>query len=384
MLKKEAKNKIVKNILSDIEKYSIAIDEFELYLSDRINYEYEKINTDPNNFKTMTIYSDEYDMENDTNRDLVFEDFIGKDEKLNTYNSCEQNTEYMKNNAFINVNGLAKKYYRNTINSINNIVTSCFNIGKINILIFVVLLISNIFLVFYNFVFSILTGIINFIYYSLLYKPIKFLFFVKYILISKKNDTALDFIIDILLIIVNFLTSLLKFIMNFIKTILNLFNRFFQNVENVFDSVVKISNTSLYSRILRNNVDRNARSSEHKEVLDKIYKESLDIFKKLVLQSSKYFKNFKFAKMKKEVINSKNIKNETLKEFYFGLETIEKEQIKKKIYKKQLNKHLNINSGKMSEIAECEKNINKNLKKIIEKNNIIMGESLFGKTEKTI
>jgi hypothetical protein len=172
--------------------------------------------------------------------------------------------------------------------------------------------------------------------------------------------------------------------MNFIKNILNLFNRFFQNAENVFDSVVKITNTNTYSKILRNEVNRNSRSNEHKDLLNKIYKESLDIFKKLVLQSSKYLKNFRFAKMKKEVLIPENIKNQTLKEFYSELEVNEKKGIKRKIYKKQLIKHLGSNLNKFGKIMDCEKNINKNLKKIIEKNNLAMNDNFFIKTEKKI
>ncbi|MBR2141206.1 MAG: hypothetical protein IJ853_02520 [Rickettsiales bacterium] len=111
MLRSNVKKEIFDNIIEDMKKYNINPSDCSLYLDNRIDYEYSKIRKDDNNFKKFIMYDDHLKQEEVKDFSVVLDDFIGKDEKLNVYNSVDDSkySKYLSDGKSKTVNYLFKK-----------------------------------------------------------------------------------------------------------------------------------------------------------------------------------------------------------------------------------------------------------------------------------
>ncbi|MDR1499278.1 MAG: hypothetical protein LBS34_03250 [Rickettsiales bacterium] len=382
MLTANAKKQIIDNISKDVERYSLTIDEFDVYLNDRVDYEYNKMMKNSDNYESLALYMGKYDPAENNDKSLVFEDFIGKSEKLNVYNSCEQNILYVDKVVPLSVNDLFRKCYKNLLSSINNFITNLYNARRKLLVLFSILFFGNLSLILYNLALFLALGIINFVYYFLLYKSIRCLFYIKFVLLCGKNNNMPTLLINITLILINTLISVLKFILSLIRGILNLFGKFLHIIEDTFTFLVKTGNTGIYSKILTQKINRNERSVEHKGVLSSIYKKSHEIFKSLNVNNHKYLKNFKFLRMKKEILLPNVIENNALREFIFELEKKEKKDIKKILYGKEIKIALD-KLSKRETFLSCEIEIPNNIKKTVDMMKLA-GSDLNGTFERNI
>lgn len=378
------KNKlfITNKILKNIEEDYLNIVDLDEYLKEKIDIIYDKLKSDTKNFEQIAIYDKKFNIFENPDRDIIFEDFLGKNQSFNTYNSTEQNSIYFhKTNKNNTVDYIFKKTYKNTLYNISNFIANFYFLNKKHFFSLLTLNLINLFPILYYIFFTAIFGIIDLFFY--------FLFIIMKVFIKKKYKiikikTLLPF-----KYLLNINILFLKYILMFIKGILNIINNFFNNISYIFYLFDKVSKRNIYSNILKNKLNRNKRTFEHRNVLMKINNIVKNNFYKKNVHNIQYLQQFNFLKINKEILIPENIENKIFKEYFLTLEKIEKRKIikiiknkvgkniKNKIYEKEINYKLDKLKTNYDRLFDFEKKVNKHLKKIFDNNNII--NSCFNK-----
>lgn len=372
MLNKKDRQIIINNVRESVKNNYKNIEDFDKWTIDEINKEINKIKLEHNGDEKVVIYDESFNPERDINVNIVFEDFIGKNERLNVFNSCER-ADILKNDNK-NINELNGIFLRKVLFNLNCFFSNFSNFNKKNINFFFIFFIDYLFLSSYNLVILLFFTLFNVGNYFV-FLIYKLLLIIKYKLFKRCYLGFLNVFISLPIMLIKQILSLFKEFANMLANIFGIINSIFR----IFN---KNCNDTLYSSIIATPVNRNVRSNEHKNILDKINKKAKGIFEKYNLENDKFIEIFRFSKVSYKQFSSKKINNSILKEYIKALEDLEidgiledvKENIeldiKNKIYKKELSIKKQLTKDKNKQLLDYEKNINKHLKKIFNVTNI--------------
>lgn len=372
MFEKNTREKIVKNVLNNMDRYDIKLSEFPLYLDKRIDYELNKIVKDKKYFENIIIYDDKTDVLTSNNFDIVLEDFIGKNPKLNTYSSTEDNTfsKYFNENLKYdnNIHNIFKKNKYSVIFSFYNLLAIFSIFSKKYLLTSILSILNNIVILIVRSLSLIIFSIVDSLLYFLL-KTLKFLIKLKYRLHKHAFFCIFTIIIDLLLIF-------LKFIINFINDTSILFNKLFNNnFEYITDFINNFTENIVYSnKLLNDRVNRDYRSTEQKNLINKLKDESLAYLNECLSNSNQYLQDFDFYKMSNKPASPDILNNPSLKQYFTEYLNIEKQKIKSTIIVNRLKITDKKLKTKQNDLLNNEKNINKLSIKRINKNKELIRE----------
>lgn len=377
MLKKQIQNEIVEAINESLDRTT----NFDAMMNDlnyKLDHVYNKLKETESNTEIGIAQIEKKDLHKNFVKNDVYDDFEGKDWKLNIYNSHESqdNIKYIKQNNNLSVNQITKNYFFNIKQNLNDyiFINNFFNFKKL--IFFIMLNITNIFSLFMNIILFLFCFILNIGFY-LVYLFYRNLFLIK-IKFFKKNKILKNF--EFLLnIIIFFLKTILIIVRAILNILYSLFNDIFTNINNILINETK---KNIFTTILKNTINRNERSSEHKNILNEITQKSQSKIKNCLNHNLEYLKQFNFLEFVITTNNITNLNKET-QEKYLNLELEEKNLIKKNILTlatPDFIKKLEKNNFKF---FNCFKKINKILSNIIEKNKKLMEELSLDK-EKTL
>ena len=356
MLRSNVKKEIFDNIIEDMKKYNINPNDCSLYLDNRIDYEYSKIRKDDNNFKKFIMYDDHLKQEEVKDFSVVLDDFIGKDEKLNVYNSVDDSkySKYLSDGKSKTVNYLFKKNKNSIVFDLCNLFSyiTTFRL-KYCFLQTVVMIMFTLILILLKCTSLLLFGLVDFIVF-ILFKSLKQFIRGRNMLGRKKNTVAKIFVSFFNLII-----AVLKAIINTINNVFYIFNNLFNNnVESLLNCFNKYTNEAIYfNRFFKSKVNRGNRSAEQKNLIDRIKSKSLQILNEYLANSKVYIDKFTFSKASAKSTNPEAIVNPALKEYFLDKEINEKARMKNNIMKYMYN--------------TTNKNIDKNITKLLTIDRII-------------
>lgn len=367
MFSEQIKKDILNNIIKDMKRYSIKPSEYPIYLDSRINYEITKIKKNNDNFEQIAVYDEISDITNVNDFNIVLEDFIGKDERLNVYNSTQDpkyDKYYTNNIESKTVDCLFKKNKYSLIFDIYTFVTNFIVFSKKHYIVSTVAIINSILSILFKFCSLIIFGIVDLFVFGL-FKLLKLCIKSRYKI--KRKNKILFFIANPF---IGSVIIILKFIINTINNCCYLFNSIFNsNIEIVFNFVADAINDSLYSNNLLNaKVNRDYRSNEHKELIEKINNKSLAFLKECLQNSKIYLQQFNFSKVSIKAANPELINNPTIKANLIELEKQQTKELKQSIIKHQFGIILkNIDRSKKI-ILNVDKKINKIMLECVNKN----------------
>ncbi len=367
MLNIKTRKDIINNVVKSVKKDSKNIKDLDSYIEEKIEDEYYDFKMNSGKYQKGVIYDKRFNSKNDNNISIIFDDFIGKSEKLNVYNSCDNAQLPEKSNK--SVNYLNKIFYKKTLYNINCFIGNLFDFNKKKVLLFFTLFFDYLASILYNlfilFIFSTL-NILNYLIFLLF----KFCLSSKYKIFKKYNLSLLNIALFIPVEFLRFLLISIKEFANILASIFNITNK-------VLNTGSKIFKNNMYSSIIASRVNRNKRSNEHKNVLNEVNEKAEKIFKEYNAENTKYFDRLKFTKVTKEPLISSNMRNKTLKEYLSTMERIEikkitkkikkniDKKIKKQIYKKELPLKLEVIRNKEIKVSICEKISNKYLQQVL-------------------
>ncbi len=367
MLNVKTRKNIIDNIAKSIRINFKNINDLDSYIEEKIEDEYYDFKLNSGKYQRGIIYDKRFNSKNDNDISVVFDDFIGKSDKLNVYNSCE-NAE-LPGNFNKSVNYLNKIFYKKTLYNINCFIGNLFNFDRKKIILFFTLFFNYLLSVLYNLFILIIFTTLNILNY-LIFLLFKFCLSFKYKIFRKFHLSLLNILLVIPI-------ELLRFLLISIKEFANLLANIFNITNKVLNVTGKIFKNNMYSNIIASKVNRDKRSNEHKNVLNEINEKADKIFREYNKENTKYFDHFKFTKVSKEPLLSSNMRNKAFKEYLSTLERIEikkitkkiknkiDKEIKKQIYKKELPLKLEIIRNKQSQISKCEKISNKYLQQVL-------------------
>lgn len=128
MLNVKTRKNIINNIIKSVKKDSKNIKDLDSYIEEKIEDEYYDFKMNSSKYQKGIIYDKRFNSKKDNNISIIFDDFIGKSEKLNVYNSCDNAQLPEKSNK--SVNYLNKIFYKKTLYNINCFIGNLFDFDK--------------------------------------------------------------------------------------------------------------------------------------------------------------------------------------------------------------------------------------------------------------
>ena len=358
MFDKNTINSIKNKILRDMKKYSVKPNEYKSFVKRKVDYEFDKYKqTEVDNAENIAIYDDEYNENNLNNFNVVYDDYVGKSDKLSVYNSYEDESlfKYITNSRSDNIHFIFEKVLFSLIYNYKML----FIFNEKNIFISLLSFLLNIISLLLHSCFLVIVGCFNIINYLLL----KFLkFFVK--LKHKKNRLLHN---NIILICI---CEVLKFLTNLINGFFLLFNDLFvNNIDGFLNFITDTTNNTLYikSFVYNGDVDRYSKSNEQKEFLNKVKENRIEYIKSLLKENIDYFKDLKFTKLVVKKANYENINNKVLKEYFKNIEKQQKKELIRDIISGRMIKKKERLTTKNDKFVNNIRAINNNLLKIANK-----------------
>ena len=330
MFNKKVQKNIFNAVIDDMKRYNIKPHDCSVYLDTRIDYEFNKLKKKEENYEKIVVRDEHSDTINTKNFNVVLEDFVGKDERLNVYNSIldpQFDKYYINNLEKQTANFLFKKNKFSLIFDLKNFKNNFILFSIKHFFLSTLSVINNIFLILLKSLSLLIFGLFDLLVLGL-FKLLKCCIKTKYSI--KKYTKWLYFL---LLPLTNFGIILLKFVINLINNFCYLFNNIFNNnIENIINLANNSINNITYSNYFTNaKVNRDYRSNEHKDLLENIKNKSLSTLQEYLQNSQTYLQNFKFTKLSVKLAKPELINNEKIKERLQELEIQQKKELKKGI-----------------------------------------------------
>ena len=330
MFNKKAQKNIFNTVIEDMKRYNIKPHDCSLYLDTRIDYEFNKLKKKEENYAKIVVHDNHIDTVNVKNFDIVLEDFVGKDERLNTYNSIldpKFDKYYTNKLEKQTANFLFKKNKFSLIFDLKNFKNNFILFSIKHFFLSILSIINSILLILLKSLSLLIFGLFDLIVLGL-FKLLKCCIKTKYSI--KKYTKWLYFL---LLPLTNFSIIILKFIINLINNFCYLFNNIFNNnIENIINLANNSINNITYSNNFTNaKVNRDYRSNEHKNLIDNIKNKSLSTLQEYLQNSQSYLQNFKFSTLSTTLAKPELINNEKIKERLKEVEIQQKKELKKSI-----------------------------------------------------
>lgn len=357
MFNEDTIGQIKKKVIKDMKMYSVKPDEYKDFVHKKINYEVDKYKEENKTDSKITLYDNVHSEAEVNNFNIVYDDYIGKNEELNVKNSYEDESlfKYKDNNKVKNIHLIFEKI----LNSIIFDYKMLFFFDKKNVSISVAGFIFKIISLFLKSIFLAITGIFDVAVYFL-FKLLKKMIRLKY---SKNVLIRNNFVVF-------YAIEVLKFVIGLINGFFMLFNNIFINNVNIFIDYLKNTTSDfIYSKPFLNygKVDRYGKSEEQRKFLEVIKKNRIAYLKSLLEKDKNYFADINFSQLATKTMDYKNINNKHLRKYYKRLEKNMKITIKNEIISERLIKKRERYERKVDNIANKLRSINNSLLKIANK-----------------